>query len=299
MNNSDFLYNVKIISYPNGSTQIRFYKNFCHGSEKNDKCIDTTLDSLTDNVLLSDFVINNDNLRSFTSSLNRSKNAIMQYARANKWDIFVTLTFNTKTDRTDYDRLLKMLRVWLSNLKARKCPDLAYIIVPEEHKRTEKNGKHAYHFHGLFGNIDGLSLSPAYSPNGTPLYSSNGLRIYNIADYKLGFSTATYVTDTFKCSTYIIKYITKALCIRQKNKHRYLASNNLNKPTVYNLSLFGDDDIYKYYAVSFEKTVNVKCGTFEDTVTYLEVDKLDNSLSTEDIVNDLMNLQLDKAQLPN
>lgn len=289
-------YNLKLISYPNGSTQLRYYKNgiFDKSNKSDAAALDVLndLNDLTDNVSISDCVIDKNNLRSFSSSLNRSKNTIMQYARANKWDLFVTLTFSSIYDRTDYTFLLKKLRKWLDNLKSRKCPNLAYIIVPEEHKNIELNGKRAYHFHGLFANCDNLSLSPAFSPSGRALYSDNGLRIYNITDYKLGFSTVTRVIDTFRCTTYITKYVTKALCIRQKNKRRFLCSHNLNKPTVFNICISSLDDIYKYFAVSFEKTIDVKCGAFEDTVTYLEVDKLDNTLSTDVIVNDLISLQL-------
>lgn len=281
-------YNLKLISYPNGSVQLRYYKNgiFDKSVKDNDDVLDV-LDDITDNVSVSDYLIDKNNLRSFTSSLNRSRNTIMQYARSNKWDLFVTLTFNSTYDRTDYLFLLNKLRKWLDNLKSRKCPDLAYLIVPEEHKNIEVNGKRAYHFHGLFANIDSLNLTPAFSPSGRALYTKKGLRIYNLSDYKLGFSTATYVTDTFRCTTYITKYVTKALCIRQKYKRRFLCSHNLNKPDVYNLCISDINDIYKYFAVSYEKSIDVKCGSFEDTVTFLEVDKLDNSFSIDDIIGGL------------
>lgn len=279
-------YNLKLISYPNGSVQLRYYKNgvFDKSVKDNDDVLDV-LDDITDNVSVSDCFIDKNNLRSFTSSLNRSRNTIMQYARSNQWDLFVTLTFNSSFDRTDYLFLLNKLRKWLDNLKSRKCPDLAYLIVPEEHKNIEVNGKRAYHFHGLFANIDGLNLTPACSPSGRALYTNKGLRVYNLSDYKLGFSTATYVTDTFRCTTYITKYVTKALCIRQKYKRRFLCSHNLNKPNVYNLCISDINDIYNYFAVSYEKSIDVKCGSFEDTVTFLEVDKLDNSFSIDDIIS--------------
>lgn len=279
-------YNLKLIAYPNGSVQLRYYKNgvFDKSVKDNDDVLDV-LDDITDNVSVSDCFIDKNNLRSFTSSLNRSRNTIMQYARSNQWDLFVTLTFNSSFDRTDYLFLLNKLRKWLDNLKSRKCPDLAYLIVPEEHKNIEVNGKRAYHFHGLFANIDGLNLTPACSPSGRALYTNKGLRVYNLSDYKLGFSTATYVTDTFRCTTYITKYVTKALCIRQKYKRRFLCSHNLNKPNVYNLCISDINDIYNYFAVSYEKSIDVKCGSFEDTVTFLEVDKLDNSFSIDDIIS--------------
>lgn len=282
-------YNLKIIDYPNGSVQLRYYKNGIGSKSKKKE-----IDELTDNVLIpNDIIIDKDNMRSFSSSVNRSKNTIMQFARSNKWDLFVTLTFSSDFDRTDYDNLLKMLSKWLNNIKYKKCPDLGYIIVPEEHKRVEINGKHAYHFHGLLCNTDGLTLSRALSPfNGNELYTSNGLEIYNINDYHFGFSTATYVQDTYKCTTYISKYVTKALCIRQKYKRRFLTSHNLKKPTEFNLCISELEDIYKYYAISYEKVIDIKCGSYNDTITYLEVDKLDD-IPTTDIVEGLTSFQLD------
>lgn len=275
-------YNLKIIEFPNGSTQLRFYKN----GLKLKKNRGPILDDVEESILpVSDLIIDSNFNRSVASSLNRSKNTLYSFARCNKWDLFLTLTFDTRYDRTDYSLLLKMLRKWLNNLK-RVCPDLGYIVVPEEHKRLEENGKHAYHFHALFCNCEELTLEHACSPSGRKLYTKSGLPIYNIKNYHFGFSTATYVTDTYRVTNYITKYITKALCIRQKNKRRFLTSHNLLKPTVHNVCISNFDDIYRYYAIDFEKVVDVKCGAYEDTVTYLEVSKMEN-ISTSDIINAL------------
>lgn len=218
-------YNLKIIDYPNGSTQLRFYKSGIKEKNRAPTSSDDVKDSINP---VSDLIIDSNFNRSVASSLNRSKNTLYSFARCNTWDLFVTLTFDTRYDRTNYTSLLKMLRKWLNNLK-RICPNLGYIVVPEEHKRLEENGKHAYHFHGLFANCQELTLVQACSPSGRKLCTKSGLPIYNIKNYHFGFSTATYVTDTYKVANYISKYITKALCIRQKNKRRFLTSHNLFK----------------------------------------------------------------------
>lgn len=264
------VYNLKIIEYPNGSIQLRHYKNGKFYNNKQRE-ISEKQEHDTQSIFLA-----SDNLRSFNSSLNRSKNTIYELARCNKWDLFVTFTFSDKNDRTDYDLLLSKLSKWLNNIK-RSAPGLSYIIVPEEHKRIEKNGLRAYHFHGLLANIDGLKLSPAlHSRTHKQLYTNKGLPIFNLSQYHLGWSTATYIQDTYRATNYITKYVTKAMCIRQKNKRRFLSSHNLQKPTVTTTIIDNLDDIYKAFAISYEKQVDINVGSFEDTVTYMEVDKLED-----------------------
>lgn len=265
------VYNLKIIEYPNGSIQIRHYKN---GKYYNNKQREICDKEVTDKQNPQLVYLTSDNLRSFNSSLNRSKNTIYELARSNKWDLFVTFTFSNKNDRTDYNLLLSKLSKWFNNIK-RYAPNLSYIVVPEEHKRIEENGLRAYHFHGLLANIDGLKLSPAlHSRTHCQLYTKNGLPIYNLSQYHLGWSTATYIQDTYRATNYITKYVTKAMCIRQKNKRRFISSHNLQKPTVTTTIIDNIDDIYKAFAISYEKQVNVNVGSFVDTVTYMEVDKL-------------------------
>ena len=53
--------------------------------------------------------------------------------------------------------------------------------------------------------------------------------IYNIANWKFGFSTATKVQSNAKCVSYMTKYITKDLCVIAQKRRRYLASNNLDR----------------------------------------------------------------------
>lgn len=52
-------------------------------------------------------------------------------------------------------------------------------------------------------------------------------------DWKLGFSTATRVTDTYKVSNYVTKYITKDLCSVASGKQRYFVSKTIPKPKTF------------------------------------------------------------------
>lgn len=101
-----------------------------------------------------------------------------------------------------------------------KAPNMKYIIIPELHK----DGIH-YHFHGLLADCSQLTFVDSG-------IVQNGKIVYNISDFKYGFTTATKVEDTRKVSSYISKYITKDLEIHIKGKRRFLASKNCEKVRV-------------------------------------------------------------------
>ena len=145
---------------------------------------------------------------------------IYDISRCNSWDLFVTLTFDPKkVDSFNYDDVTKKLQNWLIVMR-RNNNNLKYIIVPELHK----SGR--FHFHGLFANCDGLKLVDSGERD------SKGNIIYNIDNYKLGFTTATKVINTDAVNKYIAKYVTKDLFKNTMYKRRYWASKNCNKPTV-------------------------------------------------------------------
>jgi hypothetical protein len=151
------------------------------------------------------------------SSLSRTKQTVYDYARANVWDYFLTFTFDAqKVNRYDYDEVSQKLSKWLRNLKQRKAPDMKYIIVPELHKDG------AYHFHALASNCGALKFIDSGR-------KAKGHTIYNLPDFKLGFTTASKVKDTLKASNYITKYLTKELIHTTKDQRRYWNSKNLQQ----------------------------------------------------------------------
>jgi hypothetical protein len=208
------MYNFKIIKYPNGERKIIYYKIPVSGRSR-EKIRSP----------------GNDLGRSFDVSVSRTKNKLIDLVRSNNWDYFLTFTFNPdKVDRYNYDEVVKKMSVWLNNQR-KKYFNLKYVVVPELHKDG------AYHFHGLFS--DGLT----YVDSGYK--DKQGRVIYNVSDYKIGFTTATRVTDTKKAGQYILKYITKDLCFRTENKRRYWASRNLNKPEMEKLYIGDDNTIHQ------------------------------------------------------
>lgn len=154
-------------------------------------------------------------------SMNRTVQKIYEIARSNRWEYFITLTFDPqKHNSKNYDYITQIMHDWLKDLKKNYAPDLIYLIVPELHLDGQK-----YHFHGLFANCGDIPFIDSG-------HYINGELIYNIGAYKFGWSDATKVKDTFRVSSYITKYITKDLCSVTMGKKRYWCSKNCNRPLI-------------------------------------------------------------------
>lgn len=222
-------YNCKIIEYQD-SYHIEFYDK---GIKRSDE---TKQEILTDDNIDHIYADTNSERSAeqithcLNVSKNRSKRNLYRIARSNKWDYFITLTFDrTKTDSSNYDLVVSKLKNHLQNLRKRKCPDLKYLIVPEFHK----DGIH-FHFHGLLANVDSF----IFEDSGRTDFLGN--TIYNITNWnkKIGFTTATKIKDNGRVTSYIGKYITKDLMNNLKYKRRYYASENcyISDEVLYNIS---------------------------------------------------------------
>lgn len=178
-----------------------------------------------------------DNTHSVMTSINRTKTNIEEYAVCNKWDYFVTLTFNQeKVDRYNYDACAKIATKYLQNLRYRYAPDLKYIIVVDLHTKGVKNAHNedAIHFHGLLANIGELENKK----KDTGLVDSSGRKRYKI-NFTSGFNEITKVGDSIACSHYIKKYISKAVMTDKRlfNKNKYFVSQKLKKPLIIKTSI--------------------------------------------------------------
>ena len=198
------------------------------------------------------------------SSMNRTVQKIYEISRANIWDYFLTLTFDrNKLDSSDYNLLCDKVSKWLNNLRSRYAPDLKYLIVPELHK----DGKH-YHFHGLLANIGNITLKDSG-------IKKNGHTIYNMSNWKYGFSTVTKVKDSNKISSYVTKYITKELCAVSKNKRRYWTSKNCDtaKISVYNLPYEDISEILDKNSQSIRHASSITIESAGLIINYIEMEK--------------------------
>lgn len=167
---------------------------------------------------------------SLYSSLNRTRSALYMYARQCNWEYFITLTYSPDKieSRYDFSLCMKKAHKWIDNCKQRKAKDLLYLLVPEQHEDG------AWHLHGLLANTTGLTFVDSGKKH-------KGQIVYNLVDWTLGFSTATKVTDTYKVSAYITKYITKDLCSVISGKQRYFVSKTIPKPKTYTALIDSDN----------------------------------------------------------
>ena len=174
-------------------------------------------------------------------NLYRSKQNLIDLVYCNSlvspWEYFVTLTFDPqKVDSYDYDRVVEAMGKWLDNMKHQN-KNLKYVLVPELHK----SGR--IHIHGLFKECPNLKLvdSGKYK---------NGSKIYNIANYRYGFTTISKIKNQEAVSVYMSKYMTKEL-IDKGCKKTYWCSQHLERPKT-SYALFNEDTLQFYIECSKE-----------------------------------------------
>lgn len=141
-------------------------------------------------------------------------------------DTFATFTYkpDEELDKSSYEECYKKLGVWLSNRVQRR--GLMYVIVPERHKSGD------IHFHGIM-NSSALSLERAYSPKGRAL-SRNGKPIFNLQDWKAGFSTAQIIGDASSdreaVAKYVFKYMGKQAGQKIGGRYCLIGGQNIVRP---------------------------------------------------------------------
>lgn len=153
-------------------------------------------------------------------SRRRARKAVFDLTMCNPdLDTFITLTLSPdKIDRTDYTAIIKKLNTWLDNRVRRH--GLKYVIVAEYHKDGQ-----AIHFHGLIN-------STAVKLDDSGKTDKRGHTIYNLPEWRLGFTTAMSVygdDNRGSCCKYICKYIGKS---NDKVGGRwYYSGGDLSRPT--------------------------------------------------------------------
>lgn len=152
----------------------------------------------------------------------RAKQVVYDLARSNDFTYFITLTFDSSVNRYDFDSCSDEILKYTRHLRYLGC---RWILVPEQHADG------AWHFHGLIaGPVKAVRATNAHT--GQPLVDNHGREVYNLIDYKAGFTTAVKVDGSPKVATYLTKYYTKDMQI-PKGKKRYWASRNLNRPQLF------------------------------------------------------------------
>lgn len=152
---------------------------------------------------------------SLASSISRSRRYIREYALANPFEYFCTLTVKSEDSRFHLDKVQEELRKIFKKIK-RKNKDFIYLFITEKHKDG------AYHFHGLIGGYNNF-----YNNN-------NGFLSSHDFD-TLGFQSFSKIKNLTKVSNYILKYITKE-CVRNSAGSTYFCSRGLKKADKYEIS---------------------------------------------------------------
>lgn len=149
------------------------------------------------------------------ASRRRARRKIFDYCICNDFDLFITLTLDASLiDRENPAAVIKKLNSFLGNRVKRK--GLKYIGVPEYHK----NG--GIHFHFLttscgFELVDSgtVSIEGRKKPIKKSTAKKYGIpesewhTVYNVVDWKLGFSTAIF---TYGSRGAVAQYMSKELC---------------------------------------------------------------------------------------
>ena len=138
------------------------------------------------------------NTEKLDNNLSRAKARIKELTLCNDWSHFVTLTLNENkvvNDRYNLEDYIKKLGYWISDYNKKYNANLKYILIPEQHQ----NG--AWHMHGLMNGIAPESLRK----------NKNGYWEIGYYADRFGWFSCSPVKNKKKISTYITKYIVKAL----------------------------------------------------------------------------------------
>lgn len=222
MNDVLFLKNKEMGVVACYNTREKIYKNGLRKLQRNS--FDTFVGKPTNN--LHNGTSTSEECETYAKKhLKEKKEKILDLALNNDhWEYFVTLTFSDEELGGEYshDKALKYLRRFIDN-QQHQNKDMSYLMVAEFHK----SGR--LHFHGLFANVPKWNLIPARYPKSNRLIKKNGKQIYNLTNYKLGYTTVSEVESQERVSNYISKYINKEL-MNLKFKKAFWYSRDLEKP---------------------------------------------------------------------
>lgn len=170
------------------------------------------------------------------------KNRIIQYAYCNDFDQFWTLTF--AEDRYDVEKCYQKLATFLRKIK-KKYGNFRYIIVAEFHKDN------AVHFHALAGGYQGNLTSSGVFQKGN--------EVFNLDDWKYGFTNCQNIKNRLAIGAYISKYIIKSIenSPAAKGRKKYWHSDGLKTAQVD----FYEPDVSEYLEEKYEPEWTSEDGT--------------------------------------
>lgn len=206
-------HNTKIKVYPDGSTNITYCKQAIFkdsGAEKREDSKNTVKAKVIADIPEPDDLarcreVQNEREKPSRDRLNEMirlhRDRVRDIVIMNNFTHFLTITIDPeKFDSFDVDIVRKKLNQWLKHQVIRK--GLQYVLIPEYHK----SGR--IHAHALVNDV--FTLVPSVRDNGTVRKAKNGQTIYNVVDWRYGWSTCIKLDDQkFRVANYVTKYITK------------------------------------------------------------------------------------------
>lgn len=153
-------------------------------------------------------------------SLSRTKAIAKELRFCNHWDYFCTLTISPdKADRYNWNSCVKRISNFFNNFKKRYAPNFLYLLVPESHIDG------AIHCHRLLSGIpDDCLYAPELIPKRVDYNIVDGRKVggriewvpntpgyLSWDNYKLGWCSLERIRNQDRCSSYILKYITKSV----------------------------------------------------------------------------------------
>ncbi len=171
------------------------------------------------------------------------RNRVKDMAIINDFKYFATFTINPeKIDSYDTKAVIKKVSNWLNNQVNRK--GLKYILVPEYHK----SGR--IHCHALINDVFKLVDSS---------HRSKQKIIYNILDWRYGFSTAIELDkNIYRVANYVSKYISKGTK-KIFGKYYWHSKNIRREPDTYLIdSDYESINLKEYFPIEGCKWISFK-----------------------------------------
>jgi len=251
------LYNLKVIDCGDYIQIYSFENSKLIRDREYEKEIPELTKIDTDNLYKKERVSKNE-LRSISlTNAIRSKLACQRLAKSNmdKWETFITLTFEDNI--TNISEANKIFHTWVCNVRKLK-KDMMYVAVPEFQKR----GAVHYHILSNLGIKDTNIILPQKEKKGNAKACN---QLFDVKYWNKGFARVDFIKGDEDIDN------------RLFGKHRYMYSQNLNKPKTSYINMANERDrdfmatLLNNYEIDFEQQ-------YEDiytktNITYYELKK--------------------------
>lgn len=186
-------------------------------------------------------------------------------ANRDSWESFITLTF--KENITDIAYANRIFHSWVVNVRKIK-KDFKYVAVPEFQKRG------AVHYHVLsnLGKNDSDIIMPQKSRTEK---TKDITTLFDVKYWSRGFARVDFIkSDYKKIYSYICKYMTKDIDNKLFGKHRYLSSQNINKPREEYLDLTNEKDLNYFNEIMNNSSIDYS-SIYKDIYTDSDIQFLE------------------------